>query len=276
MSGNSLSQRREWFRYFPEGSIEFMLVTRVLTLFLLVALSFVRETQRPIVLMALLIILWIDYLLILWWAVQMATDMDYLFRDSPPTNEELRRKRIWAGVMGGLPSIAALLILSPWTEVLDRIGVVEESRPWIMVPALLILFFVCVYFGQRALQKIGLGPAIWTFILFIPVLHWFAAHRLLQTFQTRLDRRMQERGQLEMEESGIKPLVLASDITWFLTVVPWGIILVLSLLSNFWPVGFPYVVLPICGIIMATVFALTETAAMENLQQRFVSLLRKR
>ena len=66
MTDNIGAQRRNWFRSFPEGSIEFVVITRVLALLLLAALAIVPGIQRPAVLVALALVLWVDYLLMMW------------------------------------------------------------------------------------------------------------------------------------------------------------------------------------------------------------------
>ena len=86
---------------------------------------------------------------------------------------------------------------------------------------------------------------------------------------------MQERGQSLIDEEGLKTVILVSDVTWFLSILPWGTILILYLMRDWWPVGFPYVVVPIYGIAVATIYAITNLAAMENLQRQFVAMIRK-
>jgi len=78
MDNTVLSQRQRWFRAFPDGSIEFLLVTRLLVVFLLLGLAAMRESQRPMVLMALAVVLMADYAIMIWWSLQTVADLDCL------------------------------------------------------------------------------------------------------------------------------------------------------------------------------------------------------
>lgn len=274
MSEDSLAQRRNWFRFFPEGSIEFVIVTRVLALLLLLALAIVRGTQRPAVLLALVVVLWIDYLLTLWWAVQLATDLNALFGDTPPPADVLRRRRIRAAVLAALPATAALLILAPWPHfVLSEASRTAVTR--VTVPALCGLFVVSMFVAHGALRRIELGPPPWTLLLLIPVVHWLAVHRLLISFGAELRQRLQAPGRPATGAPGPGPAVRLADVTWVVTMVSWGIALIFILRGGQWPRTLPGSVLPIGATVMAALFWVADVAAMENVQRQFVALIRK-
>jgi len=275
MSSNALSERREWFKYFPEGTVEFVLVARVLLLILLVALAFVRATQRSIVLLAFGGVIWVDYVLMLWWAVQMAGDMENLFRDSPLPADVVRRQRVWALMVGILPSIIACLMLLPWPEFIFKAESSRTAFIQIMLPLLGVLYVVFVYTGQRALGKMSLGSARWIVLLLIPIVHWWAFNRLMKGLQLKLAEKMQERDQPSVDDRGLDVLLRVSDITWLLSILPWGVILILALSKSFWPSSFPYVAIPLCAIVLAVVFCIVNLAAMEYIQRRFVAAIRK-
>lgn len=275
MSDNSLQQRRKWFRFFPEGSIEFLLVTRVLALLLLVSLIILREMQRPLVLVALAGVLWLDYVLMIWWAVQLTIDLESLWKQPPPPADELRRRRIRAGLVACLPSVAALLILAPWTRFVLPNEAARVAVRLVMDPVLCVLFVILLVVGQRTLQRINLGPARWTLLLLIPVVHFFAMHRLLVGLGARLQRREHESEESSVKDAGPSGVVIFADATWFLSILPWGIVILLTFSGGGWPSEAPYSFSPICGILLAGLFAVSNLAAMENVQRRFVALIRK-
>ncbi len=276
MSEDRLAQRRNWYRFFPGGSIEFVIVTRVLALLLLLALAVVPGTQRPTVLLALAGVLWIDYLLIIWWAIQVTTDLDALFADPPPSADVLRRRRIRAAILGALPATAALVILAPWPSfVLPSEPARAATIRMVLIPLLGVLFVALLVPAHRALRRIQLAPPRWTLPLLIPIVHWFAMHRLLIHLHARLRLRSQERGMPTTDDPGPAPAVILADLTWVLSILPWGILLVVVLLRGEWPSGVLYSAVPSCGTAVAALFAISDLAAMENVQRQFVALIRK-
>ena len=114
MTNELLVERRKWFRVFPEGTLEFTIITRVLALLMLMALAVVSGLQRPLVLMALGAILWVDYALLMWWAIEVASDLQLLSGAPDAAAHSTRRSRIWLQAV--LPSIAALVALMPWAS----------------------------------------------------------------------------------------------------------------------------------------------------------------
>src|SRR5437868_8574771 len=90
--GNSkLLERRRWFSFFPEGTLEFLVVTRVLALLLMGTLIIVPSTQRPAVLVALAAVVWADYALLTWWLVHVSADLHDLFAASATIGDRRRQ-----------------------------------------------------------------------------------------------------------------------------------------------------------------------------------------
>lgn len=275
MSDDTAVQRRKWFQSFPEGSIEFMLVTRVLALLLLLALAIVQDVQRPVVVLALTMVLWADYVLMMWWAVQMTTDLDDLFADPPPPADAARRRRVWAACLGASPSVAAALLLVPWPYLLLPSEWSRAAVVHVAAPLLGIAFVALMFVAQAALQRVRLGPRPWTLLLLVPIAHWFAMHRLLTGLHARVHQRREERGQTVKDDSGPGAAVRIADITWVLSILPWGTLVLVSLLRGGWPTGSGASGASVCGAFIAAVFAVADVAAMEQLQRRFVLLLHK-
>ena len=76
MSEDMLTERRQWYHCFPEGTIEFNLVTRIVVVGMLGALAVLPESQHVLVINGLVETLWFDALLIIWWAVQIGMDLE--------------------------------------------------------------------------------------------------------------------------------------------------------------------------------------------------------
>ena len=113
MSGSILEQRKRWYRYFPEGSLEFLVATRVLAVVLLLAMVVMHDVQRPVILTALIGVLWFDYVLIVWWAICMTLDLDLLAGQNPTASETAARGWV-IGLKACLPSVAAAFGLATW------------------------------------------------------------------------------------------------------------------------------------------------------------------
>jgi len=275
MNDDFVTERKKWFRFFPEGSIEFLLITRVLALLLLAALAVISSPQRPAVLVALAFLLWVDYVLMLWWVIQLATDLDDLFQEVPPNPNVAHRRRTRTALLAVLPSVAAVLLLAPWLDVLNAFhpsSLFRETLPRVMLPVLGSLFIIFVFIAQYALRRIRLGPALWTLLLLVPVVHWFAMHRLLSPLQKRIQERYGERDDASGHpEQGPSISLILADVTWLLSILPWGIVIVLALQDCSWSP-----VVPLCGTMLASVFAVADLAAMERLQRQFVGLLQGR
>lgn len=279
MTGDdTLTQRRAWFRFFPEGTIEFTVVTRVLALAMMVAVG-VMPGNEEVILLALCALLWIDYLLMLWWGIQLSSDLDDLFQDSPPAFAAARRKRLKAMLIGAVPSAAALTVIAPWPDVLrshlPALAVSASTARWLDV-GFGVIFVAALFPAARALSRLGTGPMHWTGLYMIPLVHWFAIHRLMLGWNDRLERRAAMAGDEATSEESARGVILAADVLWALTVLPWASIVVLALVREGTPEGSAIKILTTCGVGIAIIFAITDLAAMENLQRRFVALVRRR
>ena len=278
MNESSLTQRRNWFRAFPEGSIEFVIITRVLALLLLLLMNAVGGSNRILAVQGLAGLLWADYLLTMWWAVQVATDLNALTAKEPPAADALRSRRVRTCVLGMLPATACLLLvvaLVPWPSFLPGGESVRSASARFGGPLMGILFLVSLGPAYRALRDARLGSGLWTMVLLIPIVHWFALHRLTMDLHVRLVRRSQESDGPSSNEGSPYAAILAADVTWVLTILPWVILLVWPLVPDTWRSESPPPMMPICGTLIAAVFAIFDVAAMENVQRRFVARLRR-
>jgi hypothetical protein len=269
----NLIQRRNWFRYFPEGSIEFNAILRVLAVLLLIALLIVGGTQRPAVLVSLAAILWADAALLIWWLVQMSTDLDDLPAGSGQSPEAGARRRTAAFLIAVLPSIAAALLLAPWP---DLFFVRHDTRVLVQaigLPAIGLAYIIAVVAAQRTLQRIRLGPARWTLLLHVPIVHWFAMHRLAGSLQRRIHDRASEGDAPSGGETASGGTTLA-DLLLVATVICWALVVLLGTHSTSLT-RVLYAVANLGGIFFGTLFAIANVAMMERVQRTFVSLLRK-
>lgn len=262
--------RRNWFRFFPEGTVEFNAIVRVLAVMLLATLLVVPGTQRPIVLTAIAALLWLDAVLLIWWFVQVVTDLDEI--ESPGTRGEPARRRFMIGLLAALPSIPAVLLIAPWAQALISRQAVRVSLLQVLVPLLLILFVVLLVIGYRRLQDLRLNAPLWTALLLVPITHWFALHRLLPTLRRRIADQT-ARANLPRQDFGSGATIVA-DVSLIASLLCWGLVLVLPSHGG--------VVLRLLdktafggGLFFAAVFAISEIAAMEQVQRQLVWLIRK-
>ncbi len=278
MSETSIEQRKRWYHHFPEGSLEFLVATRVLAIVLLLALLVVTDIQRPVVLSVLVGVLWCDYALMLGWAVQTSLDLDLLAGQSVPPVKR------WAfGLQVFLPSVVVACTVAPWPSaylVIGRImpslarqgGVRSETYGQLSLvgyAAAVLLFLVLAAVGYRALRRIGLGGALWTALLFVPGMHWFAIHRIAAGLHRRIEASLASSDKTSSMSVPAASMALA-DVTWALCVVPWGVIFAVALIR-----GWPSVWGPFCGMLLAAVFAIAELAAIERVQRHFVHRVRQ-
>jgi len=282
MSNDILTQRQRWFRFFPEGSIEFLVATRVLALILLLALLVVGKVELQLLatVVALTGVLWLDYVLMVWWAVQIVLDLEDLPLRQTTSAQVLQRRRVHVGILVCLPSVIAGVLLAPWPALLRiyQPGLLPgEAIITAGCGILVVLFIVLVVLAQRAMQRIRLGPPLWTLLLMIPVAHWFAMHRLIVRLEGRL--REYERTNLPVagERAADSPAwaITIADATWVLAILPWALVVILTLTRGNWPTEFPQAAVPFCGVPLAAVFAVADLAAMERIQRQFIATLRR-
>jgi hypothetical protein len=271
MSQDGIAEQRRWFRFFPEGSIEFTIITRVLALILLLALAVVSGTQRVPVLLALSMVLWADYMLTLWWLIQMASDLNALAAASPPSAAELSRERLRIGAMVTLSATAAFLMLAPWPAVAPArppLGFVARTLPI----AMYVVYPITVVLAWRSLRTLALNRPGRTFLLLVPIVHWIALHRLMGDLEARLKHGADEKPHDTGSSSGdLSTMLIAADVVWVLGVLPWLVLYVLALAGgDLSRIGL------VCATMLSGLFAVIDLAAMESLQRRFVGALRKR
>ncbi|MBI4580907.1 MAG: hypothetical protein HY718_14460 [Planctomycetes bacterium] len=272
MNSELLIERRRWFRVFPEGTLEFAIITRVLALMLLMALGIVTGAQRPLVITALVGVLWSDYVLLVWWAVQVAMDLEML--TGQPRPADAPRRRAIVGVTVLLPSVGAVIAVLPWGRVFAFLGIGASgvSRALPLVGA--IAFVAALVPACRALRGVRLGAGHWTALVLVPLVHWFALHRIAGGLDTRIQQQLRERGEPPQSLRSAGAALLAADVTWVLSILPWAVVVVVSLARG-WPSGGWSRFGPVCGTILAAVFAIADLAALEAVQRQMVRLVRK-
>jgi hypothetical protein len=273
MNQSSLEQRRGWFRFFPEGSLEFVVVTRVLTMLLILLSMVVTGNQRTIILIGLFGMLWIDHLLTLSWTVQLATDLKGLLATPPAGSAELTTARRRALLLMVLPMSFVLAAVAPWPELLLPAGAVRHTAARLVPIVMGIGFVVSMVPAFRQARALTLGPSLWTGLLLVPLLHWVGIHRLL----SHLDRKISSgfRSQPPQENSGPATLAAAADLLWGINILPWLLLLVLALgQRGAASETLAYRVFSICGTLLFGLYSVVDLGAMERVQKRFVQLIR--
>jgi hypothetical protein len=264
---NVALERRQWFDHFPEGSIEFTVVTRVLALLLLASLIVFPAAQRPTVLTALAGVVWLDYVIVIWWVVQMACDMNDLFAGAPIPAHVARRRRMLEGLKIVLPSLALLALIAPWPMLLIPRAAARAATMQVLVPVLLLLFCGLAIVSVRAIRRLGLAKGFWSVLLLVPLVHWLAVHRVLHTLASRLAKPAVEHGQTISQ-----PRTAGSGVLLILAIVCWA-----SWIALLWTdqSGAALRAAQGLSVLLGALFAVTDVATMEGLQRQFVTVLRK-
>jgi hypothetical protein len=274
MSNPALVERRQWLAYFPQGRIEFLIVTRVLAVLLAAALIVMQEFQRPLVFVALGAVLWVDHVLVIWWLAQIAFDLRQLNTSSEsPANEASR----FAGSIWATLSIsAACCLILPWPAAMRVMAMQFSDGLTAAISVIaLIVFIVSTGLAWRELSRMQFGSAVWIVLLMVPGLHWFATHRLVNGLHRRIVRVLESAGSSKEGESPSLPAVAVADVAWVATVLPWLVVTVMTLMRNEWPAALPYSVSTMCATLMSAVLAVANLGALEGLQKSFVRLLNK-
>lgn len=267
MTDETVIQKRNWFRYFPEGSIEFNAILRVLAVLLLIALMIVGGTQRPTVLVALAAILWADAVLLIWWFVQTSTDLDMLADPPVPRNP----RAVFLVAM--LPSLVAALLLAPWPAMFFPMRATRSLVQAVGLPLLGFAYIVTVLLAQRALQRIRLARPCWTLLLHIPLAHWFAGHRIARAIDARIRQRAPQSGSTPPGTAPSGGLIFA-DVLLAIVALCW-IVAALSGAHSTPLTRIMYTAGHVGGILFGALFAVVNVAMIERVQQAFVALLRK-
>jgi hypothetical protein len=272
MSAEFLAERRKWFRVFPEGTLEFTIITRVLALLMLMALAIVGGAQRPFVVAALVGVLWLDYALLMWWVVQVAGDLRAITA-AGPGSVDLTPQYTKVGTVVLLPSVAAAVAMVPWGTMLGLFGL-DASLARLVSAIAAVLFVVMFVPAHRALLRIHAGSSCWTGLVLVPFIHWFALHRVAAALSGRIQQQQVQRNAASQSPRTPSVAILLADITWVLTLLPWAVAIGVALTRG-WPSNSMFKAVPVCGTVLAAAFAVANLAAMEGVQRQMVALIRK-
>ncbi len=273
MNSNGLEHRRNWFRFFPDGTLEFVVVTRVLAVLLMVLLFVVRRTQQAPVFLGLCGMLWIDYLLTLFWIIQLATDLRSLSSDPSTGTPDSSASRVRTLLVMALPATLAFAVVAPWPQLILSPGPMQAAVTRLLIPALALAFLLSLTMAYRRARGLALGSAVWSFVILVPLLHWLGIHRLLGGLHDRMARFSGR--QASAEDSGAGVSATAADVLWIITILPWLLLILLTVVQGAGAAGaMTHRVVPVCGAMLFGLFSAVDLAAMEKLQKRFVRLIR--
>lgn len=251
-----LARRREWYEVFPHGTIEFIMVTHALTLLLLVVLPVVRSTQRPMVLLALAGMLLADYLLTLWWVVQMEADAALLAEPGAAGGiGPERRRRIGRWMVMAIPGTLALAAM----------GAGQVSTPQMAVGLAVASLVTLVIIRLRFAP--GIATSGWAgWLVLIPLLHFPAVHRFAFEIEERI-RAARAPGAGAAEEPGSPVVRVLAGVLWVLTAAAWIGVAVRWRMGLTWPEVLPSLLLPIGGVLFAMPLAVADIAVLEHAQR---------
>lgn len=273
MSPHIPEDRRNWFRFFPDGSLEFVVVTRVLALLLMLMLCIVKGTHRTSVFVALCGMLWIDYMLTLFWLIQLATDLGGPSDGPMPRIVGASTGRVRSLLITGLPATFAFAALAPWPAVILSPGPLRLAAARFAGPVLALAFIASLIPAARKARTLDLGPATWVYVMLMPLVHWLGVHRLLRHLDERLSR-LSDRSS-KSEDSGPTVLAAMADVLWIASILPWLMtLLVAALQGGDTAAAATHRLLPACGALTFGLFSTFDLAAMDRVQKRFLRLVR--
>jgi hypothetical protein len=268
MLDENLVQQKNWFRFFPDGTIEFTVITRVLAIVLLAALVLVPSAHRAMFLVALAAVIWVDYIIVLCWAVQIGNDLEDITETRPIPADDLRRRRTSDIILLAIPSIIFMLMAAPWPRFLISQAAARNRIMLISMPVLGLAFIAAASFAWKILEHKGLGSSLWRIIILIPGLHWFAMHRLARRLQNQVGQGFRDRTGNKLDESG--GAFTAADVTLAICLCFFLLRLIAGDSSRT-----INMLLQGAGMSFAALFAVIDLAAMEKLQRQYVTLIRK-
>lgn len=273
MSQDSLEQRRSWFRFFPEGSLEFVVVTRILVILLMLMLMIVKGTQAPFILLVLFGTLWIDHMLTLSWTVQLATDLSAFTEETLPNTGQTPVGVGKALLIVSLPITLAFAAIAPWPEILLPAGAARQAAGGILKPLLGLASVAGLFPAFRQARRLQLGSAVWMVAYLLPLIHWVGIHRLLSPLDKKILERFRSRP--ASDESGPGAVAAAADVLWIISVLPWLVAAILALSrGSLASSGTAGQLTYVCGAMLFGVYSIVDLAAMEKVQRRFLRLIR--
>jgi hypothetical protein len=272
MSEDALNHRRQWFECFPAGTIEFNLITRVLAVGTLGALAVMPESQHLLILNGLAGILWADFILLIWWTVQLGNDLITAIESPTEFRSWAHRRSLICAFWCILPTLPALLLLAPWAAFIIQNEALRAKTSAILIPVLAIGFVASLPFAVRAMRRLQLANTLWSFLWFIPILNLFVLHRIIKSTQNRIQHHRLEAG-LRPDEHVMGASLIAGDVVWLLTLIPCAVVLLKRLQSSEFvndPAGKALIVL---ATVLFAVFSIIQLALMERLQRQFLSVI---
>lgn len=270
---DSLSERRRWFRHFPEGSAEFLLVTRVMALGLMLLLAVVHSTQAIAVATAVIVILWVDHLLMIWWTIQISSDLDDMDQPSPPAAATSRLHRAKALAAAACPLVAALPLLAPWDRLVFGFESTRAAAMRIVVPILMLGFAAGLVAARRLIRTLRAGTPAWKVLLVIPAFHWLALQRILPGLEAEVEKRAR-RGGMHPHIPHTGTALMVANLAWLGSMATWGGYLALSLEIGGLSAPGMKTACALFGTLLAVFLMTAQLAAIEHVQRRFVELLR--
>lgn len=267
----TIHERRTWFHYFPEGTLEFSVITRVLVVIALLSLAALKGSQRTYALVGLCGFLWVDYILAIWWVIQTHTDLSLLAGKTADDEARITRSRRHALVLGAAPATLLMIAIAPWPVVVHL-----NQHASIITVLFGALFLLALAPAIRQLRSIGVEPAGWIPLVLIPVLQWFGVHRLLAKLHDRLDDLVSASGAPRDVPPTRGTIGALADVVYILAVLPWLILAGYALARGAWPASGVGQILPVCGTLLTAVFCVLDIAALEAVQRRFIAVVARK
>ncbi|MBN1489565.1 MAG: hypothetical protein JXA69_06570 [Phycisphaerae bacterium] len=260
-----VTERRRWFASFPEGSLEFVAVFRILWILALFVAPVTEGFVRRFAGAGIIGLLLADCGLAIWWLTHTALDRMSLLEPGKAFSSKQIQRRCLAASVAAVTAHGVLLVF-----ILSLVGVVNpltQAVPtgplrWAIVPVYVVLVIATVITGRWA----ALGCPIRTVLLTVPFMHWWAirhsAFDIGKAFAAAL-----------AERTGKPPITFdttraVANAMWVLFMLMVGAMLYATSRGTIaeWKA--------MCGGMVAAVAAVADVAAMESVQQVYLRYLR--
>jgi hypothetical protein len=258
------AQRRRWYRSFPEGTLEFVSVTRILWIIALFVLPIAAGSQRAVAACGISILLLIDFALVMAWLTRLTLD-SRAWRDTAPMSLRAARWRAGFATSATITSHACVFLFA-WTFLPLPIGAVRQ-HPEILGTlrwALVALFVIAIPFTILFARRAGLPGGGAALLLTVPILAWWSARHSAARISRDLLRSVDPAAPDRDARAG---LILAD--------VLWALLILLIAANLYFPGGWKGVSLQsMCSGLGVAFAAIADVAALETAHHRYLNYLR--
>ncbi len=255
-----LDRRRQWFRSFPEGPLEFVAAVRVIWVLGLFALPMIGGTLHGYAMVGLALLLLADSVLVVWWLSELAVDREALLFARPA---DLRRNP-WAATAAAALGQAMLLafLLSFSRQRIPVVGAIDGMGRWVV----LAVAAVAAALTMRQCRTAGLQGRPSSVLLIVPLVNWWVTRRLAYDLTRSYSTEIVRHGRHPAGPS--RAAGVFADALWIMTLLMVAVALGSgSTWSSPTAMG-------VCSSLVLAAASVADVAAMESAQAAVLQFLR--